>query len=222
MPSAKPDRSRSAGHLPSWHRLSAPTPSPAGRPAPAPSPTPPAPTPPGTASPSPYHKPPATPLPSPHQARPPGNIMTSNNMPPGKPPRPLKLLFSGKPDTSGPVCSRADHPIFRIHDRYIRRSALPYVQPGDRPPDDHPLDLQRPRCMSISDRPASGFRSWYGRTPEKARARPGRGTCAGPATLPGLRPVEIGRGYRRPVEALPAVILPGRLRSGLPPRRTGS
>jgi hypothetical protein len=123
------------------------------------------------------------------------------------------------------------------------------------------------------------FRSWYGRTPEKARrpsrtgdpdliaaplesaewehygqvirdtglrhyrvaleitgiqaralaAQAGLGVlaaywppCAGPATLPGLRPVEIGRGYRRPVEALPAVILPGRLRSGLPPRRTGS
>jgi hypothetical protein len=39
------------------------------------------------------------------------------------------------PERSGPAP--------RVNDRYIRRSGLPNVQPGDRAPDDHSLDLRR-------------------------------------------------------------------------------
>src|SRR6201996_6487176 len=47
-------------------------------------------------------------------------------------------------DQNGRPHSRVGRAASRVHDRYIRSSALPNVQPGDRPPDQHPLDLARP------------------------------------------------------------------------------
>jgi hypothetical protein len=71
---------------------------------------------------------------------------------------------SGKPDTRR---ARPTHqwngPPPQVNDRYIRRSELPNVQPRDRPPDQHPLDLGRPlkncedsglRAVPAGQRPA--------------------------------------------------------------------
>jgi hypothetical protein len=44
-------------------------------------------------------------------------------------------------DRAGQLQSRPAH--LPVHDRYIRSSALPHVRPGNRAPDQHPLDFAR-------------------------------------------------------------------------------
>ena len=72
----------------------------------------------------------------------------------------------GQPDTRrGRLAAEWNGPSPRVNDRYIRRSALPYVQPGDRPPDDHPLNLRRP----LEDREGSGRRGSFHRSEPLSR-----------------------------------------------------
>ena len=64
-----------------------------------------------------------------------------------------------------PLRATAGRHLPRVNDRYIPRSALPNVQPGDRPTDDHPLDLARP----LEDREDHGLRGSF-RSPAACRA----------------------------------------------------
>jgi hypothetical protein len=61
---------------------------------------------------------------------------------------------------SRPPHSAAERPFARVHNRYMRSSGLPNVQPGDRAADQHPLDLRR----ALEDREDPGGRGSFRRS----------------------------------------------------------